>query len=239
LISTHDYDIIFGNLNVIDQLEGFCDANYITNFDTWHSCIRYVLSCGNNTISWSSQSKKCTSISSMEIKYLVICAATKEAIWFYHLSFSMGVPHHHLIVIYGDNQSAINLLKNLQFNKRNKNIDVQCHFVHDKYKNTKISIDYISINNQVVNIMTRFLPCEFLKMFHHLMGVGNIMTRFLPCEFLKMFHHLMGVGNIMTRFLPCEFFKKFHHLMGVVNMNSLPLIAYWKQDGDMGHIPTT
>jgi hypothetical protein len=154
-----------------------------------------VLSCGNNTIAWSSQGKKCTSISSMEIEYLVICATTKEAIWLYHLSFNMGVPQHHLIVIYGDNQSAINLLKNLQFHKRNKHIDVQCHFVHDKYKNTEISIDYISINNQVVNIMTKFLPLEK--------------------------------------------FQKFHRLMGVVNMNSFPLTAYGKQDGHMGHLPTT
>lgn len=107
----------------------------------------------------------------------------------------MGVPQHHPMVIYGDNQSAINLLKNLQFHKRNKHIDVQYHFVHEKYKNKEISIDYINTNNQVANIMTKFLP------------------------------H----GN----------FQKFHHLMGVVNMNSLPLTTYGKQDGDMGHLPTT
>jgi hypothetical protein len=35
LNNTHDYGIIFGGLNVIDQLEGFCDIDYVANLDTF------------------------------------------------------------------------------------------------------------------------------------------------------------------------------------------------------------
>jgi hypothetical protein len=114
----------------------------------------------------------------MEVKYLAICVATQEVIWLYHLSFNMSVPQHHPIVIYGDNQNVIKLMKKIQFHKKSKHTDVQYHFVHEKYENTKILIDYINTNNQVANIITKFLPCEKFQKFHYLMGVVNMI--FLP-----------------------------------------------------------
>jgi hypothetical protein len=141
LNSTHDYGIIFGGLNVIDQLEGSCDMDYVA---LTLSQIGYVFSCQNNTTPWSSQNRKSTTISTMEIKYLVTCVATKEVIWLYHLSFNMGVPQHHPKVIYGDNQNVIKLMKKIQIHKKTKHIDINTILFMRKYENTKISIDYIS-----------------------------------------------------------------------------------------------
>jgi hypothetical protein len=47
----------------------------------------------------------------MEVEYLVTCVATQEVIWLYHLSLNMGVPQHHPMIIYGDNQNVIKFLK--------------------------------------------------------------------------------------------------------------------------------
>jgi len=96
------------------------------------SQIGYVFSCQNNTIPWSSQNRKSTTISTMEVKYLATCVATQEVIWLYHLSFNMGVPQHHPIIIYGDKQNVIKLMKKIQFHKKTKHIDVQYHFVYEK-----------------------------------------------------------------------------------------------------------
>jgi hypothetical protein len=77
----------------------------------------------------------------MEVEYLVTCVATQEVIWLYHLSLNMGVPQHHPMIIYGDNQNVIKF-----------------------FENTKISIDNISIDNQVANIIAKSLLCEiFIK----------------------------------------------------------------------------
>ncbi len=65
--TTHGYGIIFGGLNFIDELEGFCDMDYVA---LTLSHIGYVFSCGNNTITWNSQSIKFATISRMEVEYL-------------------------------------------------------------------------------------------------------------------------------------------------------------------------
>jgi hypothetical protein len=83
--------------------------DYVANLDTFPHWVCVL--CGNNTITWSSHSKKCTTISTMEVEYLVTCVATQKVIWLYHLSLNMGVPQHHPIVIYGDNQNVIKHMK--------------------------------------------------------------------------------------------------------------------------------
>jgi hypothetical protein len=51
----------------------------------------------------------------MEVEYLATCVATQKVIWLYRLSLNMGVPQHHPIVIYGDNQNVIKHMKTQKY----------------------------------------------------------------------------------------------------------------------------
>lgn len=58
----------------------------------------------------------------------------------------------------GDNQSAIRLVKNPEYNKRTKHIDIQYHFIREKFEDGHIDISYIPTDQQIADIMTKPLP---------------------------------------------------------------------------------
>lgn len=59
-----------------------------------------------------------------------------------------------------DNQSAIRLVKNPEYHKRSKHIDIRYHFVREKYEEGIFSLDYISTDNMVADIFTKSLPTQ-------------------------------------------------------------------------------
>lgn len=84
--------------------------------------------------------------------------ATKEAIRLRRLLNSVGYPQTNPTPLLGDNQSAIQLVKNPEYHKRTKHIDIQYHFIREKFENDDIDISYISTDNQIADIMTKPLP---------------------------------------------------------------------------------
>lgn len=54
-----------------------------------------------------------------------------------------------------DNQSAIRLVKNPEFHKRTKHIDVNYHFIREKYEEGMFELNYVSTNEQLAIILTK------------------------------------------------------------------------------------
>ena len=119
-----------------------------------------IFQFGSGIIAWSSHSQKCTAQSTTEAEYIATCMANKEAIWLRRLLHSVGYPQTQPTSLFGDNQSAIRLIKNPEYHKRTKHIDIQYHFIREKYENGDIDISYISTDNQVADIMTKPLPSD-------------------------------------------------------------------------------
>lgn len=57
-----------------------------------------------------------------------------------------------------DNQSAIRLVKNPEFHKRTKHIDVRYHFIREKYEAGMFELTYVSSDEQLADIFTKPLP---------------------------------------------------------------------------------
>jgi len=83
--------------------------------------------------------------------------AVKESLWRTLLS-SLLQRSIDPISINVDNQSAIRLIKNPEFHKRTKHIDIQFHFIRKKFENGEINISYIHTSNQLADILTKALP---------------------------------------------------------------------------------
>ena len=91
--------------------------------------------------------------------------ATKEAIWLRRLLHSIGYPQIAPTPLFGENQSAIRLVKNPEYHKRTKHIDIQYHFIREKFEHGEIDISYVSTNHQLADIMTRALPRDKFESF--------------------------------------------------------------------------
>jgi hypothetical protein len=112
LHGTSDYGLIYQWQSVAPKLTGFCDAYYGGDLDTRRSRSGYIFQFGSGLIAWSSQSQKCTTQSTTEAEYIADCMATKEAVWLRRLLHSIGYLQTDPTPLFGDNQSAIRLIKN-------------------------------------------------------------------------------------------------------------------------------
>jgi hypothetical protein len=61
-------------------------------------------------------------------------------------------------MIHCDNQSCIELFKNPVFHDRSKHIEIRYHFIHDWVQKEVVQRKYISIDQQIADILTKSLP---------------------------------------------------------------------------------
>ena len=64
------------------------------------------------------------------------------------------------VPIFCDNTSAINLTKNPIQHSRTKHIDIRHHFIREHVQNGHITLEFVSSNNQLVDIFTKPLNEE-------------------------------------------------------------------------------
>ncbi|CAL1672136.1 unnamed protein product [Lasius platythorax] len=99
-------------------------------------------------------------MSTTEAEYIAASDATKELIWLRHLLESMGVVTDGLTTMKVDNQGAIKLIKNPEYHKRTKHIEIRYHFIREKYEDGQIEIVYVPSSDQLADILTKALSKE-------------------------------------------------------------------------------
>jgi hypothetical protein len=67
------------------------------------------------------------------------------------------VEYSQAIMIYENNQDVIALIKNSQFHARTKHIDIQTHFIREKVIEGSIDLAYVSIDQMIVDDLTKLL----------------------------------------------------------------------------------
>ncbi|XP_015440400.1 PREDICTED: uncharacterized protein LOC107195130 [Dufourea novaeangliae] len=122
------------------DLLAFSDADYACDLETRRSTSGSVFKLDEITISWCSQKQKVLSLSTTESEFIAAVHAIKKLIWLKRLLYEITrldsvEPKHFL-----DYQSAIKFLKNQEFHKRTKHIDVKHHFAGEKDSTTVLSV---------------------------------------------------------------------------------------------------
>lgn len=96
-------------------------------------------------------------VSTAEAEYIASGAAVKEGLWlrklFQDLHLDVGP-----IIIMGDNQAALKLLRNPISSVRTKHIDVIHHFARERVMRQDVCFKYISTAEQVADVFTKALP---------------------------------------------------------------------------------
>ena len=62
-----------------------------------------------------------------------------------------------IIKLKNDNNDAVALIKNRQINERLKHINIVYYYIRDLQKHEKININYIFINEMIINDFTKSL----------------------------------------------------------------------------------
>lgn len=110
------------------------------------------------------------------MEYVAAASATQEAIWIRCLLSELGEPQEGPTSLFIDNQSAIRLIKNPEYHKRTKHIDIQYHFIRQKYADEKIVPIYVPSEDQLANVLTKLLSRQRFQKLRFSVELRNIQT---------------------------------------------------------------
>ena len=157
LAGTANYGLSFSS-NDLKTIVGYTDADYAGDIKTRRSISGFVFLFHGGPISWASKQQSCTSLSTTEAEFVAASEASKEAIWLMRLVNEILGKETAPISLLCDNQSAIRLVCNPEFHQRTKHIDVKYYFIREQQEGRKISIEYVSTQDQLADIFTKPLP---------------------------------------------------------------------------------
>ncbi|GBM81735.1 Retrovirus-related Pol polyprotein from transposon TNT 1-94 [Araneus ventricosus] len=173
LKGTLRWGILYQSNSACKLLEAFSDADYAGDISIRKSTSGIIFKFSTGTIMWASKCQKCVSLSTTEAEFVVASRACKEAIWLYILFMEI----HHLQcvpVLQIDSQSAIRLIKSPEFHNLTKYIDVQYKFVHDKYHNGELNMQYCESVDQAADILTKPLSRVRFQKLKQLIGTCQL-----------------------------------------------------------------
>ena len=112
-------------------------------------------SLGSTAVSWFSRKQKSIALSSAEDEYMAASLASCEALWLRKLPVNLFGRELRPTVIYCDNKSCIQLSENPVFHGRSKHIEIIYHFIQDYVQRGAVTLQYISIDEQIADILTK------------------------------------------------------------------------------------
>lgn len=129
----------------------------------------YAFIINGGVVSWRSRKQEIVTLSTAEAEYVALTHAAKEALWlrrFIHeLTGSIITP----TMLLCDNQSAIFLTKNENYNARTKHIDIRYHFIRSTIQDGQIELQHCPTTEMVADIFTKPLPAsKFMDLAHSL-----------------------------------------------------------------------
>lgn len=148
---------------------GFCDADYANCTVTRRSVTGYVFVMNGGAITWNTKLQKCVALSTTEAEYLAACAATKELVWIKSLMKEIGFSENIKLII--DNQSTIKLIRGANLHKRSKHIDIQYHYVRDKFLENVMDVEYCETKLQAADMFTKSLPKPQFESLRGMIGM--------------------------------------------------------------------
>ena len=126
---------------------------------------------GLTAVAWGSHKQGCFADSTTIAELVALAEATKETIWLYRLLRTIDCNQALPILINCDNQAALALVKNPEYHKRTKHVDMKYYAIQTYYEDKLLDFQYISTTEQIANIFTKPLPRDTFQRFHKSMGV--------------------------------------------------------------------
>jgi len=110
-------------------------------------------------VSWFSKKQNSVALSTAEAEYISAASCCAQVLWMKQTLLDLGLSYDH-VPIMCDNTSAINLSKNPVLHSRTKHIEIRHHFLRDHVQKGDITLEYISTNHQIADILTKPLALE-------------------------------------------------------------------------------
>ncbi|KAK4342514.1 hypothetical protein RND71_038330 [Anisodus tanguticus] len=155
------------------NLIGFSDSDWAGDVDDRKSTSGGCFYLDNNLISWYSRKQNCVSLSTAESEYVAVGSYRSQLIWLRHMLDDYGFTSH-ILILYCDNLSAINISKNPVQHSRTKHIDIRHHLLRDLVEKQLVQIEHVDTLYQLADIFTKALDHERFSSLKKSLGLCNI-----------------------------------------------------------------
>jgi len=112
---------------------------------------------GGMLVGWSSKKQQTVWLSSCKAKYISYGEICQEAMFMNQLLNKL-LTSNTSVVVYGDNQGALYLVKNRQVSQHTKHIDICQHFVKDLQRQKKVIGWFVQSKENMADGDTKNLP---------------------------------------------------------------------------------
>ncbi len=159
------------NLSVIYDITDNDLIDYI-NAD-WGGCHNtrkfteaYLFLLYEGLISWCSKCQQFIALFSTEAEYMAKMQAMKEAIWLRRFLSEIGYFYdNNVVIIWADNNKAMNLARNPEFHAHIKHIDIQYHFVCEAVDCHLVDFEFVFTVKQAADELTKALSAVKFSCF--------------------------------------------------------------------------
>ena len=153
-------------------LEGYCDANWISDTKDSKSTSGYVFVLGGAAVSWKSSKQTCIARSTMESEFIALDKAGEEAEWLRQFLEDIPIWPKPVpaICIHCDSMSAMGRAQNHMYNGKSRHIRRRHNTVKHLLSSGIISIEYVKSKDNIADPLTKGLARE--QVFSSSKGMG-------------------------------------------------------------------
>ena len=140
-------------------LEGYTDADWISERSDSLSTSGYVFTIGGAVVSWKSQKQTCIARSTMESEFIALDKAGEEAEWLRNFleEIPCWVKPVPSVMIHCDSQAAIGRAQSEMYSGKSRHIRRRHHTVKQLISSGVISLDYVRSADNLADPLTKGL----------------------------------------------------------------------------------
>lgn len=160
----------------ITQLHGYCDAGYASDKSQRKLVSGNAFFFVGGIVSHSSKRQTTVTLSTTKAEYYALAKAVAESLWLQMILRELMYkgPEIKKLLLYGDNQSSLNLVENPEFHQRTKHIDVKHHFIRGQVEKGSIELNYTPTDEMVADGLTKPLTAANNKKLVKLLRMESI-----------------------------------------------------------------
>ncbi|GKD97779.1 zinc finger, CCHC-type containing protein [Tanacetum coccineum] len=182
---TLDYGLTYTKGESKVTITGYSDSDLANDVNDRKSTGGMAFYVNGNLVTWASQKQRVVALSSCEAEFMAATMAACQGIWLRQLLTNITGQNIPPVIMYVDNRSALDLMKNPVFHGRSKHIDIRFHFIRECVEKGEITVTHVCGKEQKADLLTKPLARVKHEEMRDLIGVRKIGSSELRGEMLK------------------------------------------------------